>query len=541
MNYSIKSKLKNYFLLLTLIISSFNLLKTSSSNISVDDFFDPNNNSELPSDDNHENCITAETILPLITGDTAIIDVAKLLKNNIYIKTQGPVRTRSLLDEPSLIPYYFDNDYWVYTAQLFFNYSPKVYLTKNSPYIKNYIDLTNKNIVSQLSESEFIKANIPEVLGLFHDIKLKQYRAGLMTGAAYEGDNFNFNFRLPLYYLLEHFYLNEDEIKNIKNSPFLKFEESSIGTTGEAEVRDFVFKHLVSDKVGIGDTRLDLLFNIFESKKSKIWLGLQTTIPTAVAFKSGIIGSKFKKNNYIPEFNIKKLFELYLCSTGPGQAREAEYKIKDNVTKFLVGALDKLSSILINEPLGNGGHFSLGPEIDIQYDINYNWSSYTYFVVRYFVPKKENRFFLKSKKDINFNRDYEDEALAEENLIFINDQLINTLYPTCLKVNVKPGPLVQFNTSIFYDTQHFHAALGIDYWQVSKEKFGPLYQSDSFDINKAIRPSARQTKLFGSIGYYGDYTTSNIGYNLLFTWDSTIEYNGIGQNYTIGLYGSLDF
>ena len=84
----------------------------------------------------------------------------------------------------------FRNNYWTVTTDLFYNFSPRVLFTKNSAFIRDYLDLTNQNIVNEIANTEFITADIPGILGLFGTIKLQQHRAGLMFGFARQWDHF---------------------------------------------------------------------------------------------------------------------------------------------------------------------------------------------------------------------------------------------------------------------------------------------------------------------------------------------------------------
>ncbi|MBA3752355.1 hypothetical protein H0X06_06230, partial [Candidatus Dependentiae bacterium] len=240
-------------------------------------------------------CFPTATILSLLTpadspdDNPPLINAVAILREDLYKRTIGPVTRRSLLDEPALLPDYFSQTNQVFTTEIFYNYSPKVYFTQDSPFLSSYIDLNNQNIINEISNAEFIETDVPNVLGLFSTIKLQQHRVGFMFSYGKKWNNLVFQARMPLYYQLQNFFLTESEIDQIKNNPFFTTDDAAAPVTPEDEVRQFALKHLVSDKFGIGDARFSVLAHLFESPCSSVWCGIQSTIPTASAFRRGII------------------------------------------------------------------------------------------------------------------------------------------------------------------------------------------------------------------------------------------------------------
>jgi hypothetical protein len=552
----------HYVLLLTAgLLCASTLQGNISTDSSVDDLFNPETNlpSPVPAVPGETDCLSASAILALITPsndpDAAppLINVPRILQENLYRHTTGPVTRRSLLDQPALKPDWLAIDCWSWTGQLFYNYTPHVFFTENSPFIRDYLDLTNENIVSELSEVierlEITKANIPEILGFFSTIKLQQHRAGLMLGLSKVFQHWAFDVRIPVYYLLEHFFLTKAEIERIENSTFVQeLQPTGKGPSGcdenEAKIRNFVLQHLVSDRVGFGDTRLSLNCYAYESKRSNLWLGLRTTIPTAVTFRSALLGGEFARCSDVPPFDIFHLFNVALCmGNTPVEKTLANIELQNLVTDFLVGALDRLSNILIETPLGNGGHFGAGPELTFRYQFNDYFSMHTYAAVEGFAKHKERRFFLVAKNPEDFNRDWRNESMATQNLSFLNQQVINTLFPLGVSIEVKPGLIAQISHSFRYDTQHWHASLGFDYWRQGAEKFGALLTPTDMPLvlRKGLRPAAQQGKIFGSFGYYGYPLNHCFGWHILGNVDASVFNKGIGENFTISILLGMDF
>ena len=495
---------------------------------------------------NQKNCFPTEAILGMITPPTepGSIDIVRILREDLYKKTTGPVTRRSLLDLPAFMPDYFYNNYWSWSAEGFFNFTPRVYFTKNSPFIRDYIDLTNKNIIDELSNSEFVNVDIPGVLGLFSSIKLQQYRAGFMFSFARQWDNWLLYARIPLYYLLENFFLTDDEIDRIENNPFFTNDDAGVGTTPEDEARKFALKHIVCDKFGTGDTRLSLLAHLYSSDCQDLWFGLQSTLPTAKAFNSGLIAGEFDPEAMIPPFNLQHFFNVFKCSPNLNLALNV---IKTELTDFLVDALDRLSTILINAPLGNGKHFGFGPELNFRYHLNDYFSFNTYSSVQAYLPHKEHRYYLIKKQTSDFERDWHNPERASENLSLLNRLIVQTLFPVGIKTTIVPGPRFQINSSALYKNEHWDLSLGLDYWIQGHESLRNPLPIIPFglpvDEIKAARPAAQQGKIFANAGYYDTIRSESctMDWYVCVNMDATIFNSGIGKDYSIGIRGGVEF
>lgn len=496
------------------------------------------------------NCVPTCSIVQALTPATnpsenpPIINAVNILKEDLYKHTTGPVTRRSLLDQPALMCDYFSEPCWSFMGDIFFNYSPKMYFTKDSPFIKSYIDLTNENIINEVSNVEFVTIDLPGVLGLFGNLKLYQYRVGLMASFARKWDNWLITARIPLYYLLEHFYLTDQEVDRIKNNPFFTMEEGSEGFGHEKQVEAFALQHLVSDKFGVGDTRLSLLGHVVKNPRINMWFGPQLTIPTAKDFKRGLLAGEFNPDEPIPPFNLQYLFNLSPLCHSNEDPNLASKVLRQQLTDFLVSALDRLSTILINTPLGNGKHFGLGPEFDCRFCFTPYFSAHTYAALEFYMPHNEKRFFLMDKRSIDFNRDWRNTALCGENLAVLNRLVVSTLFPVAVKTSVYPGPRFQINQAFMYTSKHWDLKLGFDYWFQGKEKLNMIIDDLPVKIPlvecKALRPAADQGKLFFNAGYY-DTLCNDVDWRIMLSVDATVFHRGIGENYTGSLRVGVEF
>ncbi len=495
-----------------------------------------------------DDCFPTQSILDLLTPPTnpgdnlPMVNVIKLLREDIYKKTTGPITRRSLLDMPALTPDFFYNDYWTLTGDLFFNYTPKVFLTKNSAFISSYIDLKNESIINELDNSDIIDVDVPDVLGLFSTIKLQQYRAGIMFGFARHWDCFTLTGRIPLYYLLENFFLTDEERCRIKKHPLIRDNKTSKPMSAEEEVK-FGLKHLVCDKFGVGDSRMTFLLRPIHEENKGLWFGLQLTIPTAKSFDQGLIARDFNPDAPIPPFNLQHYFNVFFCNDNQ---KLADATIQRELTDFLLDTVDRLSTILVNAPLGNGKHWGLGPEVDVKYCVNDYFSMRSYASIQAYTPHRENRFYLIEKQDSDFDRDWRDPALASENLPVLNRLIVQTLFPIKMRATIHPGIRFQFNHAFLYKSEHWDCSLGFDYWYFGEElqQVRPeIPYHLPLQLKKGCRPAAHQGKLFASFGYYDsiDRSRCDTDWYVAAHTGLSVFNEGIGRNYTISIRFGFEF
>ncbi len=506
-------------------------------------------------------CFKTVDILKFIAPPTEGFDIVAALREDLYKKTAVPIIRRSLLDEPALMPDYDFDRCWSVNTNLFYSFSPRVYFTKNSPFIRDYIDLSNENIINQLNNALKLigqafggtdgpDIDVPGVLGLFSTIKLQQHRIGLMLGFTRQWDHWLFTARIPLYYQLEHFFLTDDEKRRIANNPFFTTDDAGEGVSPQDEVEKFLIRHLVSDKFGVGDTRLSLLGHFYASPCKNLWFGLQATLPTAKTFTRAFIGGAFNPDDPIPPFDLQHFFNLkchLLFDLPPEQAGRgpvADQVFQTELTDFLLCALDRLSTILINAPLGNGKHFGLGAQGDFRYIYNDYFSTHTYAAVEAYLPHKDTRFFLAAKTEEDLVRDWQDPDMAGANLALLNRLIVGTLFPLGIRTVIFPGVKFQANHAFLYKSKHWDLKLGFDYWYQAREEMTPLAPiipcNIPLVIPKAFRPAAQQGKIFGSVGYC-DIMDNCVDWHVSLNADGTVFHKGIGANATASIRIGFEF
>lgn len=529
----LKNKIKISILALTVLTYCSHTI--SMEDESAESIFD----SPLPDADIVENerqlrdinCIDPQVILDQLIDN----NIPTLIENSqLYLRTNG-VNVRPLLDYPILQPMWpdrgtgFDNGIGM---QPFYNYMRKVYLTKNSPYLKCYIDLSQTDIVSELSQNDFLtNTDFGGILDLFQNIKLEERRAGFML--SYQKtfpDEAFIRIFAPILYVESNFYLTPEEQDAIDQNPFFQ----QFGGQDRNSVQNFLIQYVSCDRVGLGDTRLEFGYKIIDNDPTTVWLGFQSTIPTAFAVMKGVFAGACGKNcKCVPQFSLQELGELVLCPQP--NLPEAKYQVQN----FLLGVLGRLTCNVGNIQLGNSGHLGIGPQFDMLIEATESIDLYTRFVYEFMLPAEENRFFLIKKNPSAFDRDYTIEANASANLDFLSRQIVNTLYPAVLGVKVTPGAITKFREAVMVNSDYWRLILGFDYWAQAKEHIKKFKNSSCYEFEKAIKPSCYQGKAFGQYIYKLRGCRAD-GYLGIGT-DVTFFNRGIGKDYTIELYVGMEF
>lgn len=524
--YTKKTKL--YYLVL--IIAFFSFCITTNETFTEDFDFEDLESLDIPERTvtfHTDSCVPVTEICDLITNcDPGGICLQQILLNNIY-KYTNTINVRSLLDSPQYYFYNcFDGNFFVNT---FFNMTPAGYYTIDGTQISSYLNTHQPGIINAVGPFCPDNINVPSIVELVNPFRIQERRAGFMLGGRHTHNNWYGKYYFPVYYLERNFYLNNEEKKRLEEALDL-----DTGPVSDAEGNAFAREHLITDKIGLGDTRLVLGYDILENNKAEIKVGAIATIPTAFTWGKGLYGSSFKKNSDHPDFNIQQILSQCFCN--PDQMdTESALEIAKN---FGLSVVDKLTANLLDSSLGNNGHVGLGAFFEPHHIIDGGTLMKGRICVEYLLPAKEKRFFIQKKDPADFNREYDcsTTASAQANVDFLNQQLIQTLIPCVYDTTIWPGVLLKATAQGNWAyAQRWWVAFGADLWFQSKEGFGkidapadirPLLRTDI-----AQRPHAVQTKVFAWL----DYKTEKKDWCVSLYVDGTWASFGIGKDYTLAV------
>lgn len=464
-----------------------------------DDFFN-----SIDMDDIIQTKIPPETIISLLESLNGI----EIIKEGFFLHT-NPLARRGLLDSPLFIPHWpAKKTLWSLTTHLFFTQVDRCYFTRDSSDLDSYLALTKTSLLQKLEESlasfsiflpEF-EFNIKTVFSLLGKMTVQERQTGIMFDFMRTWDRSFTRIYFPIYYLERNYFLNEKEKIAL---------EKEFGAVDEKSQESFQKNHLVSDKLGIGDTRFEYAFEVFRNKTTKVFFGILATAPTVITIATGPNGSSFKRPSTYPTLDIQALFDDFLNPTIPDQQQSFEI-----ITKLALNALDRLSANLLDAGLGNGGHIGVGifEQSKMYLDTFFKkpWAQDIGIDSRIsftaFLPNTESRFFINKINTALFDqRDFNDESKAQENLAFLTQQLIERYFLRAFPARIQPGFMLRSITQFSGQKQKFGWHLGSDLWMLTQETIQSVHAPQevviNLDIPKARIPFAYQSSLFGGIVY----------------------------------------
>lgn len=540
-----RMKKLNYFMLslqlllvLPLSINAVDDHIEISGSIFKDDVFDnPSVNKILESPESQDKGPTitpaqkAQCIIELLLALNAI----PLLEEDLYCRT-NPLNKRNILDYPEFYPMKLDYAFkWTFGGHLFYNQTSRTFFTSKCDAFSSYLAIRNETLLEKITE---VLGKLPLLtkdpvllFPLFENGTCQERRAGIMFHAERQSRFVNLQLRLPFYYLERNFFFTDEELQAI---------EQELGAASPEQQHAFRKKHVISDKIGLGDARIDLLFNAHEEDDWAIYPGLRCTLPTAVAWAKGLYGNSFDKCRNRPTFSFFDLFPTDLPDCSPELLANSITIVRD----FLKDALDTLAANLLDTNLGNEGHFGLGILLRsrnvMDTMINREWASHmtwlNYLSLEYLCPADEKRFFIQRANPAEFNLErFTDESQSLTNLAFLEQELVNRLFPYPFSTKVKPGVIFEWTSKFQYELECWGVNFGTDLWLKGKEKLSDFCCQDKLasqvDLDAAVLPLAFQAKILAGAFYKAERPTRD--WTLGVQGDYSFASRGIGRDFTI--------
>jgi len=468
-----------------------------------------------------------------------------ILQQDFFLSTNRPAR-RSLLDMPLFqpnkavfpIPCFFN-------TQLFFDFTPTARFTRTSSNINSYIATSEPSLLAALDE--FLKAlnilcngsvvtlSIPLVLEIISGMTLVERNIGFMFQTGGRWDRLQLRILFPLYYHERNFFLSQNDLDTLA----LQF--------GFTDADLFDDSYAVADRLGIGDTRIEFGMHAIESQWCDMVLSLYATVPTAFAFAKGLAGNTYKAPGTYPSVDFNALYEAALAEEGGSETLAQQEQSYQILTGFLLDVWKRIDAALLDNGLGNEGHFGLGGSlaIDARLDqwVAQPWASCTYWhnrvALEYLFKGDDTRFYINKNNPATYptTEEFNDPALAEENLIFLQNEIINRISLLGLSTKVQPGIIGWWKSIIAYQDPYWGGYAGTDLWFQTEEKHECISASPdlvaTLDLCKSIMPWAFQYKFIAGFGYthYTEGCTMTLGID----GDVTLFTTGVGRNYMVTL------
>lgn len=322
------------------------------------------------------------------------------------------------------------------------------------------------------------------VIPLLQQISTEERKSGLALQASFKLDRWLLGLETNILLVERNAYASE----RIKNEILDTFER----VFGKVE-GDLMFdevRHFARIRIGLGDTRLRVGYNVFEVDDYLLNVNFSTIFPT------GIRG---------------KLLD--------GRFMSPEDLEQGNSLDFLVRPLREL---FLNTRLGNNGHFAIGCCVDQQLSLFDNSLDIrARLAYDRYLPAKECCFMMFK------NRLLPQDASLEE---FRQQYVI----PTAFECTVYPGDVFTFVLGADYHWGDWLLTAGYDFLLQTREDFGKLVNScvdmSSLRLNDAKQGRIEQNRLTAAVRY----TTALDGNDWTFGvgGDWSFETSGIANNWT---------
>ncbi|BDC34165.1 hypothetical protein Noda2021_01230 [Candidatus Dependentiae bacterium Noda2021] len=467
-----------------------------------------------------------------------------LLKEPFFLRS-NKLNTRSLLDYPLFIR--FKPCKRAFGMDLFYNATARKFFDKNSSNISSYLAVTGDSFITAL---ENVFTRLGDLIGdfdaeffstlplLFETFTVEERRLGLMFYGNKDIDKYRISVLIPWYYLERNYFVNQEEQDLIEETiadaqKRLNGQAPSPQSVCNDAVEQFQDLHLISDKFGIGDSRIMVDMPWFNRRDWELRIGTYLTIPSAFCMTKGLKGTNFKPPVIRPSLNLLDLINQAL---NEGDFTEGEFY------NFLLGSLDNLGAMVLEEPIGNGGHLGIAVYsksvtplrnwINLWWTRHFTWNSF--MSIEYLLPKQEQRFFISCNDENEFDtRDFESEAQANDNFDFLTRKLTERFYPFAYYATVHPGFIFRSTSNFCYERKKGGFAFGTDTYVKLAERLYNIKKCDALatPLNRKVanKPLVYQSKIYGS--FFWKVKQLNRSWVLSLNVDSTWSTSGIGPDY----------
>jgi len=475
------------------------------------------------------------------------LGIIDLLQEDFFLRT-NPLNERENLDLPFNLAHRYSCDHCNgFGFYLFFNQVTRMHFCNNGS-INSYLAISQNEFLTKL-ETVFIQLkkiiedfdfDATAALQLFKDLTVQERQLGFMFNGYRKRGKWRTRAWIPMYYLERNYFLTPEEQHNI--------EEAFGRAEDQDEQNRFVESFLISDKMGFGDTRVEWDRTFKKGQNMAMRLGIMATIPTAFSLAKGLKGSHFSNNFCRPVLDLATLVDE---ASAKQDVSETEAK------NFLLATLKSLSAQLLETPMGNGGHFGIGPLmysktrlntiIERPWTRNFLWRSR--MSLEYLLPAHERRFFIQKKDLSGFtSRNFAatdptapTPEQARDDLDFIERTLTDRLFPYKFDALIYPGLIYRSTSKFMYEGCRWCFYLGTDFWAKTPEKIKNIRapQHLSLNVDIATKCSAWQSKFIGGIVH--KIRRASREWTLSLNADKTYMSGGIGEDFTFSFNIDVEF
>ena len=215
--------------------------------------------------------------------------------------------------------------------------------------------LSCKALIDTINElsPESLPIDVAKIFALFENMTVEERQVGFMFHCMKRWGKTTFRLLLPIFYQESNFSLTKQEEDAVAEE---------LGAQDPEQADEFNKQHFISDKIGFGDTRIEVDNVTLKRPTYTIRCGGFLTLPTAWTWGAGFDGSQFPKPSTLPMFELEPLFEAI------GNPTQGESELMLFSDFFLIVSI-VLQLILLDTPLGNNHHFGFGAYVQMEVTI----------------------------------------------------------------------------------------------------------------------------------------------------------------------------
>ena len=186
-----------------------------------------------------------------------LLNVPQILQEPLFLHT-NILNKRSLLDQPIFEPDRAEfPGKWVVGVSAFAHKINRSNFTRGSDNLKSYVALSQASLIGKLvaiieraNELNLgIEADVAKLFSLFENMTVEERQVGFMLHCMKRWHHTTLRVMMPIYYLESNFSLTKKEQDAVAKE---------LGVMSPEEEERFRKAHFISDKIGFGDTRIEL-------------------------------------------------------------------------------------------------------------------------------------------------------------------------------------------------------------------------------------------------------------------------------------------
>ncbi len=498
----------------------------------------------------------ARTIDPaaIVTLLVQTFNAPCLLSRNLYVTT-CPANKKSVIESPFYIPRLRWDCSRAIGLSPFLNQTSRMFFTEKCDNISSVIAVCDATLLQRISSCvDCARALYPRfnidplvIFPLFGNLTVQDRQAGLMIRYDEHAGSLHVHVHAPLVYLERNFYLTQREIDRIEHAFSRILGDNGGFSLGSDDCdpldNDFVTKHMISDKFGLGDTRLHIDWDVCKGPRYRWGLGFVATIPTAFAFQNGLLGSSLQDRCDSGSFSLVDLID-YAQRGDVGEATKLGQA-------FFLGALDRLAGNLLDTRLGYDKHLGVGVSMYTKGRLSFffrrPWAHSIKLrgrmMLQYFMPATETRLFVERKNpddyessNFDLERVDDDPVYARQKLEFLTTKLVEDFYPFSLRTKVHPGVMFQWISGMSYASGRWSVEVLSSFWAKTHEIFGDIERratTPPLMVDRARRPGAYESRIGAALAYTCARTMRN--WTMSVYADAAYWGEGIGKDFTCAL------